>query len=149
LRRTFWGGWTGVAFSSRLRRMFSRLARIIPIDPDRAAISGLAAGRLVLQYGSNLVWFPEGTRSPDGKLQRFLPGIGALVEGRAVPIVPVYISGSYAAWPAGRRFPRRHPITVRFGKPIALELAAAEPPGRHREEKIAAMVQAAVAALAE
>ncbi len=149
LRRTFWGGWTGVAFSSRLRRLFSRLARIIPIDPDRAAISGLAAGRLVLQYGSNLVWFPEGTRSPDGKLQRFLPGIGALVEDRAVPIVPVYISGSYAAWPAGRRFPRRHPITVRFGKPIALELAAAEPPGRHREEKIAAMVQAAVAALAE
>lgn len=149
LHRTFWGGWTGVAFNSRLRRLFSRIAHVIPIDPDRAAISGLAAGRLVLQRGSNLVWFPEGTRSPDGKLQRFLPGIGALAEGRAVPIVPVYISGSYAAWPAGRRFPRRHPITVRFGKPMLPDLAAVEPPGRRREEKIAAMVQAAVAALAD
>jgi len=149
LRRTFWGGWTGVAFSSRLRRLFSRAARVLPIDPDRAAASGLAIGRAVLDQGFNLVWFPEGARSPDGKLQRFLPGIGALVEDRPVPIVPVYIDGSFAAWPADRRFPRRAPITVRFGQPISPASIAPGAIDRDREERIATTVQAAVAALAQ
>ncbi|MDE2230284.1 MAG: AMP-binding protein [Alphaproteobacteria bacterium] len=149
LRRTFWGGWTGVVFNTRLRRLFSRIARVIPVDPDRAAVSSLAAGRLALQRGWNLVWFPEGSRSPDGRLQRFLPGIGALVEGRVVPIVPVYIDGGFAAWPVGRRFPRRRPITVRFGKPIFPPSTVLEMSARRREEYVAAMVQAAVAALAD
>lgn len=148
LRRTYWGGWTGVAFNTPLHRFFSRLAHVIPVDPDRAAATGLIMGRLVLERGWNLVWFPEGGRSRDGKLQRFLPGIGALVEKRAVPIIPVYIDGSFAAWPVGQKFPLLRPITVRFGKPVfptALPAAAA---GRSQEEKIAAAVQEAVAALA-
>ncbi|MDE2166931.1 MAG: AMP-binding protein [Alphaproteobacteria bacterium] len=148
LRRTFWGGWTGVVFNTRPRRFFSRLARVIPVDPDRAAASSIAAGRLALARGWNLVWFPEGGRSPDGTLQHFLPGIGALVADRAVPIVPVYIAGSFAAWPATRRLPRFRPITVRVGAPVALPAAAAGAAPRQREEQIAAAVQAAVAALA-
>jgi long-chain acyl-CoA synthetase len=99
LRHTCWGGWTGVAFTARLRRRFSRAARIIPIDPDRAVMSGLAMGGFTLERGLNLVWFPEGARSADGKLQRFLRGVGALVEKHPVPIVPVYIAGSFSAWP--------------------------------------------------
>lgn len=149
LSRTFWGGWTGVAFSTPLRRLFSRVARVIPVDPDRAAVSSLAAGRLALERGWNLVWFPEGGRSLDGKLQRFLPGIGALIEGRTVPIVPVYIGGTHAAWPVGRRLPRRRPITVRFGMPVRPPPIATGVPARQREEELAASVQAAVAALAE
>ena len=147
LRRTFWGGWTGVVFNTVPRRFFSRLARVIPVDPDRAAASSLAAGRLALERGWNLVWFPEGGRSPDGELQRFLPGIGALVEDRPVPIVPVYIVGSFAAWPVANRFPRLRPITVRFSVPVALPPLAAGSSARQRDEQIAAAVQAAVAAL--
>lgn len=148
LRRTFWGGWTGVIFNTPLRRLFSRVARVIPVDPDRAAVSSLAAGRLALERGWNLVWFPEGGRSPDGTLQRFLPGIGALIENRPVPIVPVYIAGSFSAWPVGQRLPRFRPITVRFGEAIRPPPPTATT-ARHREEQIAATVQAAVAALAE
>jgi long-chain acyl-CoA synthetase len=147
LRRTFWGGWTGVAFNTRSRRLFSRIARVIPVDPDRAAVSGIATGRSVLRRGWNLVWFPEGARSLDGKMQRFLPGIGALVEGHQILIVPVYIGGSFAAWPAGRRFPRFRPITVRFGKPIIPVPPATGFPDRRTEEQLAALVQAAVMAL--
>ena len=148
LRRTFWGGWTGVVFNTRTRRLFSRLARVIPVDPDRAAVSSLAAGRFALEHDWNLVWFPEGSRSVDGTLQRFLPGIGALVEGRPVPIVPVYIAGAFAAWPVARRWPRLRPITVRFGQPIVPAAVASEGSVRQREEQVAAAVQAAVAALA-
>jgi len=148
LRRTYWGGWAGVAFNSVLRRLFSRAARVIPVDPDRAAASGLALGRLALERGWNLVWFPEGSRSVDGKLQRFLPGIGALVETRDVPIIPVYVEGGFAAWPVGRKYPRRGTITVRFGSPLLPSTLAARMTGRVRDEKIAAGVEAAVAALA-
>jgi long-chain acyl-CoA synthetase len=149
LQRSYWGGWAGIAFNTRLRRLFSRVAQVISVDPDRAAGSGLAAGRLALERGQNLVWFPEGARSVDGKLQRFLPGIGALVETGPVPIIPVYIKGSFAAWPVGTRWPRLRPITVRFGCPLLPNAISSEPAGRIRDEKIAAAVQAAVAALAD
>lgn len=149
LRRTYWGGWTGITFNTSLRRLFSRVARVVPVDPDRAAASSVALGRLVLARGWNLVWFPEGARSADGTLQTFHPGIGALVEGRAVPIVPAYVAGSFVAWPVGRRLPRLRPVKVRFGSPVPLAALAMVPPGRSRDEQIAAAVQAAVAALAD
>jgi long-chain acyl-CoA synthetase len=149
LRHTCWGGWTGVAFTTRLRRLFSRAARVIPVDPDRAAASGLAISAMTLKRGWNLVWFPEGARSLDGRLQRFLPGVGALIERHPVPIVPVYIEGSHAAWPVGQKFPRRHTITVRFGRPIdpvpLLEKAFERP----RDEEIAGAIRDHVAALAK
>ena len=149
LERTYWAGWTGVAFTTRLRRLFSRAARVLPIDPDRAAASGLALGRGALEQGCNLVWFPEGGRSADGTLQPFLPGIGAVIEARPVPIVPVRIDGSFAAWPVERHFPRLGRITVRFGKPVDPAPLLAAAPGRSGHEKIAAAVQAAVAMLAD
>ncbi len=148
LERTYWGGWSGVAFNTRLRRLFSRAAGVIPVDPDRAAGAGLALGRLVLERDNCLVWFPEGSRSADGTLQQFLPGIGALVEGHAVPVVPVFIDGSFAAWPVGRRFPRLRRIEVRFGAPLLPDRVAEGAVGRSFDEKFAAALQAAVAALA-
>ncbi|MGB8182375.1 MAG: lysophospholipid acyltransferase family protein, partial [Stellaceae bacterium] len=148
LRRTFWGGWTGVVFTTRLRRYFSRIAQVIPIDPDRAVISGIAAGRLVLERGYNLVWFPEGSRSENGRLQQFLPGIGALVAGGTALIVPVYIGGSFAAWPVRQRFPRLHPVVIRFGPPIVPPPVRPGQSARQWEDDIAIKVQTAVAALA-
>jgi len=149
LRHTCWAGWTGIVFTTRLRRLFSRAARIIPIDPDRAVMSGLAMGGFTLERGWNLVWFPEGGRSADGKLQRFLPGVGALVEKHPVPIVPVYIEGSFSAWPVARKFPRPHRITVRFGEVIDPRPLIASTAGHARDQEIASAIRARVAALAE
>ena len=149
LRHTCWAGWTGIVFTTRLRRLFSRAARIIPIDPDRAVMSGLAMGGFTLERGWNLVWFPEGARSADGKLQRFLPGIGALVEKHPVPIVPVYIQGSFSAWPVARKFPRPRRITVRFGEVIEPRPLIAGMTERARDQEIASAIRARVAALAE
>jgi long-chain acyl-CoA synthetase len=149
LHKTCWGGWTGVAFTTRLRRWFSRAAHVIPVDPDRAVSSGLAMAGLALERGWSLVWFPEGARSPSGALQRFLPGIGALIERHPVPVVPVSIVGSFAAWPATRRFPRLRPITVRFGKPIDPAILLANPAGHGRDAAIAEAIREAAAELAE
>jgi len=65
-----------------------------------------------------------------------------------VPIIPVYVEGGFAAWPVGRKYPRRGTITVRFGSPLLPSTLAARMTGRVRDEKIAAGVEAAVAALA-
>ena len=147
LQSTYWAGWTGLLFSSRLQRAFSRAAQIIPMDPDRAAAAGIALGVAVLSKGQTLVWFPEGSLSPDGTLQPFQSGIGALLERCPVPVVPAYISGTEAALPPGRRLPRPARIVVRFGAPIGPASMAPGVAGQARSQAIAGLLQAAVAAL--
>ena len=82
----YWAGWTGIVFADPVRRALARLVQAIPIDPQRGAASSLALGGAVLKRGMGLVWFPEGRRSEDGKLQPFMPGLGMLLEHFSVPV---------------------------------------------------------------
>ncbi len=118
LRKTYWAGWTGIVFNTPLRRWFSRTCQVVPIDPDRAVVSSLALGGAVLKRGDNLIWFPEGERSSDGKLQDFRAGVGLLLSHIPAPVVPVVIEGAYDAWPRQRTFPRLRPIRVTFHPPV-------------------------------
>jgi long-chain acyl-CoA synthetase len=74
-------------------------------------------GRL-LDDGWSLVVFPEGTRSPDGEIAPFRPGIGLMALELDVPIVPVRLRGAHNAWPKGRALPRRGSVTIEFGRPL-------------------------------
>ncbi|MFM7423427.1 MAG: lysophospholipid acyltransferase family protein, partial [Elainella sp.] len=65
--------------------------------------------------------FPEGTRSQTGELQEFQPGLGLLALQLQVPIVPVYLEGTYQALPKGQLLPQRHPIQVSFGQPLEVK----------------------------
>jgi len=67
------------------------------------------------------ILFPEGARSRDGELLPFKSGVGMLVAGTSVPVVPCHISGSFAAMPAGTRFPRPGRITIRVGPPVQFD----------------------------
>lgn len=147
LDRVVWAGSVYVMFSNPVSRLFSRLARVVPIDPVGGARTGLALSAHALERGRILVWFPEGWRTTDGLLRPFLPGIGALMVRDPVPIVPVRIEGTFAAWPAQRRFPRPHKIVVRFGHPIAPERWQALRASDDAAGRIAAAVKAEVAAL--
>jgi len=64
------------------------------------------------------ILFPEGARSRDGNYLPFKPGIGMLVAGTPVPVIPCHLSGTFEAMPAGVRFPRPRRITVRVGEPV-------------------------------
>ena len=121
LRRTHWAGWTGAAFGNPLTRLVSRLAQVVPIDPERAGVSSLAFGAAVLTRGKNLVWFPEGERSTSGKLQPLKPGIGMLLNHFRVPVVPVSIRGTNKAMPRGRALIRPTRVTVVFGEPLDVQ----------------------------
>ena len=101
LERSYWGGWTGVAFANPFMRGVSRLWRVLPIDQERGAGSSLALAAAVLKRGHCLIWFPEGERSPTGTLLPFRPGIGLLLARFPRPIVPVFILGTFEALPAG------------------------------------------------
>jgi long-chain acyl-CoA synthetase len=120
LRRTYWAGWTGAAFGNPLTRFVSRLAQVVPIDPQRAGVSSLAFGAAVLARGKSLIWFPEGERSPSGELQQFRPGIGMLLDHFQNPVVPVSIQGTYRAMPRGRATIRPTKVTVVFGEPLSV-----------------------------
>ena len=114
--RLYWAGWTGLLFRGPLTRLFSRAAQVLPVDPERGLTSTLPLASAALERGNALCWFPEGARSTDGRLHRFLPGAGLLIERTGVPAVPVFIGGSFEAWPPGRTLPRLRPLLVRFGR---------------------------------
>jgi len=65
---------------------------------------------------SGYILFPEGTRSRTGEIAPFRHGIGMLVAGTKVPVVPCNISGAFAALPPDAKWPRRSQIKIRIGK---------------------------------
>jgi long-chain acyl-CoA synthetase len=153
LRQLYWAGWSGLLFRGPLTRLFSRASRVLPVDPEGGLTSTLPLGIAALERGNALCWFPEGARSTDGRLHRFLPGAGLLLERTQVPAVPVFIGGSYAAWPPGRALPRLRPLLVRFGRPLTFAAAAADAErgaaaAAERHRRIADQLHDAVAALA-
>jgi long-chain acyl-CoA synthetase len=147
LRRTYWSGWTGWAFRNPFTRAVSRLAQAVPIDPDRAIVSSLAFSAAVLKRQKNLIWFPEGQRSPNGELQPFRPGIGILLDHFQVPVVPVYIQGTYEALPVGKAVPRIKRISVVFGRPLDPEDLRREGGGDNPQDAIVSALRKQVAEL--
>ena len=147
LRHTYWAGSADIMFSSGWRRALSRRGRVLAVDPTLGIRGGLALGEAALRRGNILVWFPEGWRSMDGSLMPFLPGIGVLVQKTPVPIVPVYIQGTFEAWPRQHLFPYPHPVSVRFGHALDPKQWAGLPATKDAEVQIALAVRESVAAL--
>jgi len=128
-------------------RLFSRIMHVFPVD-ERTPMTAVETATTVLARGDLVVWFPEGWLTPDGRLQRFRPGIGKLLTEQAVPVVPAYIAGTFDAMPRGRRWPRRHPLRVVFGDPVGVDALEAAGTGETREERIASALREEVAILA-
>lgn len=145
--RTYWGGWTGIMFRNSLMRLFSRAAGVLPIDQTGRPLATLALGAAALARGNNLIWFPEGHRSRDGRLQPFQTGIGWIVMAHPVPVIPVRIEGTFDALPRNAWWPRRGPITIFFGEAVYPDELAAARKGPERYRQIAATLHDRVATL--
>ena len=112
-------------FATRLQSWFARTClNALPIERDgnfREFLQDLRVANEVMAQHNGLLIFPEGTRSVDGDLQPFKPGVlSLLIYGPNVPIIPAYIEGTYQALPKGQNFPKRHPVRIIFGEPITL-----------------------------
>ena len=91
-----------------------RRLRAFPVEIER--IDGRAVREAVrlLRAGEVLMIFPEGGRSPDGKLQPFKLGAFRLAVAHDVPVLPVTIVGAWEAWPPSRVLPRRGRVTITY-----------------------------------
>jgi 1-acyl-sn-glycerol-3-phosphate acyltransferase len=85
---------------------------------SRKAGSALKLMLNVLAHGESILIFPEGTRSPDGRLQPLEEGAAFLSVKSGIPLLPVYIKGSNLVWPPHKALPRPAKVTVTFGEPI-------------------------------
>ena len=97
-----------------------RRAGYIPIDRShgRKAIKSLDQAAKKIAKGTSVIIFPEGTRSKDGKLQKFKSGAMLLAIKSGVPLVPVAITGTYDVLPKGRLLVRAGQVSIKVGQPI-------------------------------
>jgi len=98
-----------------VRNLF-KLIRVIPVDSARNVVAAMQVSAYILRNGRVLSVFPEGSRSITGEVGRFKKGAAILAKELGVKLVPVYLQGSYEAWPTGATLPRAHPIRVVFGR---------------------------------
>lgn len=121
------GLWTLAArdywFANRFQGWFARTClNVLPIEREgnfTEFLQDLKVANEVMIQNRGLLIFPEGTRSLDGNLQPFKPGVlSLLIYGPNVPVIPAYIDGTYHALPKGQNLPKRHPVRIVFGEPL-------------------------------
>lgn len=111
---------TGTGLKGRLTALFFRLTNQLPMDRSGGAASAasLEAGMDVLTHGGLLGIYPEGTRSPDGRLYRGKVGVARLALQAKVPVIPVAMIGTDKVQPIGKRLPNIRRIGMIFGAPL-------------------------------
>ncbi|TSB21381.1 lysophospholipid acyltransferase family protein [Streptomyces benahoarensis] len=111
---------TGKGLKGRLMAWFFRSSGMIPVDRDggRGGVAALMTGRRILEQGHAFGIYPEGTRSPDGRLYRGRTGIARLTLMTGAPVIPFAMIGTDKVQPDGKGMPRIAKVTVRFGEPL-------------------------------
>src|SRR2546428_4812379 len=104
-----------------LGNIVSLFLNTFPFSRTGGAQAQLNASSRLLKSGWNLVLFPEGSRSPDGRIQEFKPGVGFLAKETGTPVVPVHIQGAFQVMPRHQKLPVPGPVRVRLGQPMMPE----------------------------
>lgn len=139
-RKTLWSG--------RISRWWLDAVGTIPVDRDGGADVGAIKSVLrTLQAGKALILFPEGTRSPDGRLQPAKPGVGLIACRTQVPVVPVRIFDSHLAFGRGRGLRPGTPVSVVFGTPLRPDQYDRPEDGKERYLRASERIMAAIGRL--
>ena len=111
---------TGKGIKGAFNRWFYTVAGQVPIDRTNAdaAQAALETAERILSAGKLLGMYPEGTRSPDGRLYKGKSGLARLALETGVPVIPVAMIGTDVVNPPGSKMWRFGRVTVRFGKPM-------------------------------
>jgi 1-acyl-sn-glycerol-3-phosphate acyltransferase len=110
----YWDSWR--------TRWFFQGTGVVPVHRGggEKGEDSLRTGVEILRSGELLGIYPEGTRSPDGRLYRGKTGPVRMALEAGVPIVPCGLIGTDQAMPTGNYVPKREPVTVRYGQPLDL-----------------------------
>jgi len=111
---------TGKGLKGFLVRMFFVGAGTIPVDRSggRAAQAAIDTGLRVLREGRLFGIYPEGTRSPDGRLHRGKTGVARLALESGAPVIPVAMLNADEIQPPGKILPKIKRVRIRFGSPL-------------------------------
>jgi len=105
-------------------RFFASLISSVNAIPVKLGEPDISAMRKVLEKlkkGGGVTLFPEGTRTCDGKIIPFKPGLALLARRGNAPIVPVLIDGAFECWPKNKMLFNTGRIHITYGKPITVE----------------------------
>ena len=114
----------------------------------RGARAALDASRAVLDDGGVVGIYPEGTRSPDGRLYKGRTGVGWLALASGAPVVPVAMHGTGRVLPRGAVVPRLGRVGVRFGPPVPLDAYAGRSADPHARRAATDAIMHAIGDLA-
>ncbi|MGX7679793.1 lysophospholipid acyltransferase family protein [Jatrophihabitans sp. DSM 45814] len=111
---------SGTNVRGRLTAALFREFGHVPVERSdpRAAASTIDVGAELLLAGKALGIFPEGTRSPDGRLHKFRTGVARLALRTGAPVIPVGLVGTDRVLIQGDRYWHRAPVEVRYGTPL-------------------------------
>ena len=122
---------TGRGLKGWIVKKFFQGVGQVPIDRSggRSSEAAVNAAINILKSGEILGIYPEGTRSPDGKLYRGRTGLARIAIEAGVPVIPVAMIGTYDIQPTGQVFPKIMRVGIAFGEPIDMSQYA----GRQRD----------------
>jgi 1-acyl-sn-glycerol-3-phosphate acyltransferase len=121
-KHTFWG-------------FFARHFGFIPVKKEGTNKEAIKEAVRILEGRNALGIFPEGHIASDGKLDEGKKGVAIIALKTGSSIVPFAIEGAYYAWPILKKYPKRHPIEIRFSKPLDIKEY------EHGEELIAEVME--------
>jgi 1-acyl-sn-glycerol-3-phosphate acyltransferase len=120
----------------------------IPVDRDGGSdVNSIKRVLQAIKDGKVIILFPEGTRSPDGNLQRAKPGVGMLACRTRVPVVPARIFGSFHAFGRDGKLRLCTPISVVYGKPLTPAEYDRPGDGKERYQRASERIMSRIAAL--
>lgn len=111
---------TGKGLKGWATKLFFTATGMLPIDRSggKASEASLNTGLRVLADGQALGIYPEGTRSPDGRMYRGRTGVARMVLEAKVPVIPVAMIDTARVMPIGSRLPKFGRIGIVFGEPL-------------------------------
>lgn len=111
---------TGPGLKGAVIRWFFKANGQLPIDRSggKASEDSLNTGLGVLERGSLLGIYPEGTRSPDATLYRGRTGIARMILEAQVPVIPVAMIDTEKVMPIGQKYPNIQRVGVAIGEPL-------------------------------
>lgn len=111
---------TGRGVKGKLTKGFFAGVGQVPIDRSGGSASdgALTTGMRVLSSGKLLGLYPEGTRSPDGRLYRGKTGIARMALKSGVPVIPIAMINTDVVQPTGKLIPRLGRVGIKVGRPL-------------------------------
>jgi 1-acyl-sn-glycerol-3-phosphate acyltransferase len=140
---------TGTRLVDRLTGAYLRATKQLSVDRAgaRAAQDMLESALGLMRGGALFGIYPEGTRSPDGRLYRGRTGIGWLALSSGLPVIPVAMIGTDRVLPPGSKIPRLRRIRVRVGEPLTFAALREQGTGARQRRAVTDEVMRSIQAL--